>query len=495
MQSANEELETSKEELQSVNEELQTVNGELGHRVSELGRINSDLKNLLESTQIATVFLDNDLRVRNFTPTATEIFHLLETDVGRPLDHVVSRVSYPELAADVRLVLKTLVPIERQVNDPSLDRQFSARVLPYRSVDNYINGAVVTFTNLTEVLKAQQALQASERRQQILIEGVPQLVWRATDGGLWTWGSPQWSSYTGQAEADSLGLGWLEVVHPDDRGAVMAQWDGAAERGEFAAEHRLRQAWDGAYRWFQTRATPVRDTNGLIVEWLGTSTDIDDLRQLQDRQRVLVAELQHRTRNLIGIVRSLANRTLDEAKSMTEFGEHFGLRLGALGRVQGLLSHLSAGERVTFDELIRSELAALGCENQDGKVTLDGPEGVSLRSATVQTFALALHELATNAVKYGALSPTAPGGHLSVRWRLERDGPAPGYLRVEWTESVVAVSEGVVARQGGGYGRELIERALPFQMGAQTTYELGEDGVRCTIMVPLVPDGIPGGKA
>ena len=95
LQSANEEMETSKEELQSVNEELQTVNGELAHRVQELGRTNSDLKNLLESTQIATVFLDNDLRVRNFTPAATDIFHLLETDVGRPLDHVVSRVYIP----------------------------------------------------------------------------------------------------------------------------------------------------------------------------------------------------------------------------------------------------------------------------------------------------------------------------------------------------------------------------------------------------------------
>ena len=104
-QSTNEELLTSKEELQSVNEELQTVNGELAHRVAELGRSNSDLKNLLEATQIATLFLDNDLRVRSFTPSATEIFHLLETDVGRPLGHVVSRVDYPELQDDVRRVL------------------------------------------------------------------------------------------------------------------------------------------------------------------------------------------------------------------------------------------------------------------------------------------------------------------------------------------------------------------------------------------------------
>jgi two-component system CheB/CheR fusion protein len=155
LQSANEELETSKEELQSVNEELQTVNGELAHRVSELARANSDLKNLLESTQIATLFLDNDLRVRNFTPAATEIFHLLETDVGRPIGHVASRVAYPELQEDARKVLKSLAPVEREVAGPDRSH-FVARVLPYRSIDNFIAGAVVTFVDVTSAIEAKE---------------------------------------------------------------------------------------------------------------------------------------------------------------------------------------------------------------------------------------------------------------------------------------------------------------------------------------------------
>ncbi|HVU29191.1 MAG TPA: CheR family methyltransferase, partial [Sphingomicrobium sp.] len=115
LQSSNEELETSKEELQSVNEELQTVNAELDHRVRDLAKANSDLRNLLESTQIATIFLDNDLRVRSFTPAATEIFHLLETDIGRPIDHLGSRISYPDLSEDVRKVLTKLGHVERDV--------------------------------------------------------------------------------------------------------------------------------------------------------------------------------------------------------------------------------------------------------------------------------------------------------------------------------------------------------------------------------------------
>ena len=168
LQSSNEELETSKEELQSVNEELQTVNAELDHRVRDLARANSDLRNLLESTQIATIFLDNDLRVRSFTPTATELFHLLETDVGRPIDHLGSRVDYPDLNEDVRKVLKKLGTIERDVSSKD-GRSYIARVLPYRSIDNFIAGAVITFVDVTSTVKAESALRESEARLRTLL--------------------------------------------------------------------------------------------------------------------------------------------------------------------------------------------------------------------------------------------------------------------------------------------------------------------------------------
>ncbi len=158
LQSANEELATSKEELQSVNEELTTVNGELAHRVQELGRVNSDLKNLLESTQIATVFLDNDLRVMNFTPAIVEIFHIVETDIGRLIGHIKPRIVYDELQDDVRRVLRTLGSIEREVENPVTHAHHMVRVLPYRSIDNFIAGVVVTFIDITERKRAEAAL-------------------------------------------------------------------------------------------------------------------------------------------------------------------------------------------------------------------------------------------------------------------------------------------------------------------------------------------------
>jgi len=151
-----------------------------------------------------------------------------------------------------------------------------------------------------------------------------------------------------------------------------------------------------------------------------------------------------------------------------------------MARVQGLLSRLNEHDRVTFNDLIHSEMVAV-----DGgdRVTLSGPKGVRLRSSTVQVLAMALHELATNAVKYGALSQ--PLGRLAVTWSLEPCG-ADGkpWLHVDWRERGVEMLPGSKPR-GGGHGRELIEQALPYQLSAKTSFALGLDGVHCTISMPL----------
>ncbi len=199
-----------------------------------------------------------------------------------------------------------------------------------------------------------------------------------------------------------------------------------------------------------------------------------------------MAELQHRTRNLIGVVRAIADRTADGSNGLPDFLARFRSRLAALARINSLLSRLDSGERVTFDIMLRTELEARGFA-EDGlsdHILLDGPEGVCLRSASVQTFALAIHELTTNAVKYGALSGGA--GRLNVTWRVHRSQAAPDRLQVEWSETGVAdMPEDGAEAQGSGYGRTLIEKALPYQLGAITTYELRPDGVRCTIDLPL----------
>jgi two-component system CheB/CheR fusion protein len=163
LQSTNEELETSKEELQSVNEELATVNAELQTKVADLSRANNDMNNLLAGTGIATVFVDCQLRVLRFTPGATQIVNLILSDLGRPVGHVLTNlVGYNALVADARAVLDTLVPKELDVQT-ACGAWYTMRIQPYRTLDNVIEGAVITFVDVTETKKAQASLrQASE---------------------------------------------------------------------------------------------------------------------------------------------------------------------------------------------------------------------------------------------------------------------------------------------------------------------------------------------
>lgn len=156
LRSASEELETSREELQSINEELTTVNQELKSKVDELAHTNSDLHNLMNATAIATIFLDRHLHITRYTPTAIEIFSLIPTDVGRPLGDLKRRIEYPELEEDAARVIEQLVPIEREVGDHG--RWFLARLLPYRTVDDRIAGAVLTFVDVTARKLAEQEL-------------------------------------------------------------------------------------------------------------------------------------------------------------------------------------------------------------------------------------------------------------------------------------------------------------------------------------------------
>jgi two-component system CheB/CheR fusion protein len=148
LQSTNEELTTSREEMQSMNEELQTVNAEQQSKMDELSWINNDMNNLLNSTEIVTVFLDNDLHVRRFTPGADKIFKLIPGDVGRPLSDIVNDLLYPKMTEEAREVLRTLVFSEKQVVT-SDGRWFSVRIMPYRTMDNIIDGVVITFSNIT----------------------------------------------------------------------------------------------------------------------------------------------------------------------------------------------------------------------------------------------------------------------------------------------------------------------------------------------------------
>ena len=342
-----------------------------------------------------------------------------------------------------------------------------------------VPGFVKVVQDRTEQHLSESRLQESEERFRLLATNIPQLVFRSQSDGTRTWGSPQWVEFTGLSEPESLGQGWIEAVHPQDRATTQEAWHEAQRTGEYYIEHRIRWAAKGEYRWHQTRAKPINQDSAIALEWVGTSTDIHDLRGLQDRQQVLLAELQHRTRNLLAVVQSLARKTMRSKTTLEEFSSEFESRLRALSRVQGLIAQTDY-DAVELRPLIEAELAAHG-DGQADKVQVEGPP-VTLPAPAAQALALALHELATNAVKYGAIGK--PSGRLSVTWQVGDDENGTSRVTLEWHESGVEMPEGSQPRRKG-YGMELIQRALPYQLNAKTDLQFGAHGVRCLIAVPV----------
>jgi two-component system CheB/CheR fusion protein len=204
-----------------------------------------------------------------------------------------------------------------------------------------------------------------------------------------------------------------------------------------------------------------------------------DLRDSEARQKVLVAELQHRTRNIISVVQSIAERSAEDVSSVGDFLARYSRRLSALARVQSLLSHSDA-EPITIGALVRMELDAVGFSGKSDRVRLSGPE-VRLRNTIVQTLALALHELTTNALKHGSLGRDK--GTLDVLWQVREDPHR--HLLLEWRERGLQLSPQQQVFAHRGQGVELIEEALPYTLGAQTSLKLEESGVVCVIDMPL----------
>src|SRR5262249_49342132 len=207
LQSTNEELTTSKEEMQSMNEELQTVNHELQTKVDELSRSNNDMKNLLNSTDIATLFLDGELLVRRFTTQTAKLIKLIPADAGRPITDIATELDYPDLAEDAREVLRTLVFKEKAVASRD-GRWFSVRILPYPTLANVIAGVVITFPEGTAAKTLEVALREQAEQLKQMTESLPNLVWGCRADGACDSVGKRWADYTGVPEAEQLGYGW-----------------------------------------------------------------------------------------------------------------------------------------------------------------------------------------------------------------------------------------------------------------------------------------------
>ena len=350
LQSSNEELETSKEEIQSVNEELQTVNAQLSFKIDELDRLNSDLRNLFESTQVATIFLDPHMIIRNFTPEVATIYNLIPTDRGRSLNDIVSVLDYDRLREDVLHVLETLQPFERRVSRRNGAAHYLARILLYRTPDSRVEGTLVTFIEVTNLVRA-------EAQQQLLID-----------------------------------------------------------------------------------------------------------------------ELNHRVKNMLAVVMSLALRTASDAGSLEQFRGTFTGRLQALSSAYSLLSR-ERWTSVDLSEIVGAEIAPFRTTD-GGNIALSGP-GVPVNANAALVVGMAVHELLTNAIKYGALS--WPEGRVTINWGVEGEGDGATFI-LNWAETGGPPTSPPATE---GFGMMLIGRSFEMELEGVARFDFRPGGLALRLEAPL----------
>ena len=602
LQSSNEELETSKEEMQSINEELQTVNVELHSKNEVLARLNSDLQNLLESTQIATLFLDSSLHVSGFTPAISDLFHLREGDHGRPITEITARIPYPELRQDVKQVLRTLAMVERVLQGGPDGAVYLLRMRPYRTTDNVIDGVVLTFIDITErqqheyergrlaaiVESSQDAiighslegaihtwnkgaeqmfgypaarvlgkslgmllpkdadaqlrdmlsscagtspqnememswhrqdgtgvqvsvrcspifdpsgaivggstivrditerqrvarrLEESERRLSAIIEQTSVGVAQTDLTGRFELVNPRLCEIVGRSADELRSLRMQDLVRPEDRAESEAKFQALAAGGAPFNTEKSYVRPDGSTVWVSKYVSLIYDDDGRPSKAVAVILDITRRKLEAEHRELLLHELNHRVKNSLATVQAIAMRTFASATDLASFRDAFMSRLLALSGTHDLLARES-WRGVELRNLVDAELTPY---TEAGRQSPDiAGEPVHLNPRTAVALSLALHELATNASKYGALSTA--DGRVDVRWAVFTRDDQP-WLELMWSESG-GPPVGPPARRG--FGSRLIAEGIKHELGGDVSLDFPVTGIVCRIAIPLVdPD-------
>lgn len=430
----------------------------------------------MAATDFATLFLDPSLRIKRFTDQVTEFFRITPSDEGRPVTDFAHQLDYDDLVKDAQTVLARLAPARREIRGHN-DRWYDIRLRPYRTVDNKIDGVVITFVDITERRLVEEALRARERqlRQQkslIDLSREPILMWDL-DGGILEWnrGCEDLYGFTreealGKRKHGLLGTTGASFTFDDVRAQLV---DGGSWSGELNQRTK-----DGRLLIVESRIQLESvDGHRLVLESI---RDISGRKAMEERQRLLLSELSHRCKNTLAVVQAISHQSLRSSSSLEEFAACFDGRLSALASAHNLLAD-SDWHGADFATLAREQLSPYASEGE--RWTIEG-EPVLLLADLATPFGLVLHELATNAAKYGALS--RPNGTVNLSWRLSLRNNER-VLAVVWREKDGPAAEPPAA---AGFGTALIDHAIP---GATVSREFRADGLLCTIEVALPEAG------
>jgi len=459
--STSEELETSKEELQSINEELQTVNSELKLKLEVISRAHSDLENLMASTDFGTLFLDPSLRIRRFTHRTTELFSITPSDEGRLITDFAHKLEYEGLVNDARTVLDHLTPLNREVRTAD-QRWYLMRMRPYRTVDNKIDGIVISFIDVTERHRA-------EERFRLAVEAAPSGMILVNSEGRIVLVNAHIERLFGYTREELVGQRTEVLVperfrtkHPGLRTNYMTE---SSIRPMGAGRDLFALRKDGSEFPVEIGLSPIATEQGMLV--LAAIVNITERKRAEETQKLLTRELEHRTNNLLALVQAIAYRTLSGNRSLNEARETLDARLQSLARTHSQLTD-SQWAGLRLGDIVRSELEPFATRTK-----VDGGD-VTLAPQVAQNFSLAVHELLTNAVKHGALS--SPSGEVTVSWTLTGNGQ-DDVLKFYWQERGGPV---VAGPQGSGMGMSLLKT-----MFAGTHLNYASAGFSCEIDLPL----------
>jgi PAS domain S-box-containing protein len=287
---------------------------------------------------------------------------------------------------------------------------------------------LILTASFPERRRNEAALKESELRFRLTADAAPVMVWISGIDKLCTWFNKPWLDFVGRTMEQELGNGWSENVHADDFDRCLKTYvDAFDARQPFSMEYRMRRH-DGEYRWVLDNGIPLWEPAGEFAGYIGSCVDITERKQAEDHKDLLVAELDHRVKNTLACVAAIAEQTRATSNSMDEFLEVLRGRIRSLANTHSLLSR-NRWQGVDLAELVRRELASC---MRDANTLIDGPV-IDVGADSVQIIAILLHELTTNAAKYGALSNGS--GRISVRWRWQPDGRPPDGLVLEWFET------------------------------------------------------------
>lgn len=304
-----------------------------------------------------------------------------------------------------------------------------------------------------------------------LANSMPNLAWMADADGWLIWYNDRWYEYTGTKPDDMVGWGWQSVHHPDVLPEMLQRWTKALATGEpFEWTFPLRRGSDGSYRTFMTRAEPLKE-DGKLVGWLGTNTDITELELTKERLQLVINELNHRVKNTLATIQSIAKNTFVNASP--ELYRAFEQRLLALSGVHDALTSRGFSDTSLRDLLSRG-VSMFGAN----RFVLNGPD-VAVPARLSSALAMTLHELCTNALKYGSLS--ADQGSVEVRWEVEEVG-SRRWLSLSWRELGGPIVQKPLKN---GYGSKLIKRATAIETGSSVEHRFETDGVQCDMRFPL----------